>query len=250
MVNSIILLALSCASAVSAHGYIERVTVNGQNYNGYNPAIGPWQPDQRSVAWPYGATDLGFVAPSALTGSQIACHRDSSNAPLYATVAAGSEVILKWNTWPDSHKGPIFDYLASCNGECTTVNKDSLRFFKIAQRGQISLGAGNGVTGRWAPDELLSNGLEWRVRIPSNIRPGNYVLRHEILALHSAYSVGGAQFYPQCINLRITGSGSALPSGIPANQLYNQNHPGVVYNIYDDNNRPTYQMPGPAVVNI
>lgn len=46
MVKSIVLLALSCASAVSAHGYIERVTVNGQNYNGYNPAISPWQPDQ------------------------------------------------------------------------------------------------------------------------------------------------------------------------------------------------------------
>jgi lytic cellulose monooxygenase (C1-hydroxylating) len=85
------------------------------------------------------------------------------------------------------------------------------------------------------------------VRIPSNIRPGNYVLRHEILALHSAYDVGGAQFYPQCINLRITGSGNSVPSGTAANQLYSATHPGVHYNIYDDNNRPTYQIPGPAL---
>lgn len=63
-------------------------------------------------------------------------------------MAAGSELTLTWNTWPDSHKGPIMDYLAPCNGECTSIDKNSLRFFKIAQKGQISKGAGNGVTGR------------------------------------------------------------------------------------------------------
>jgi hypothetical protein len=99
------------------------------------------------VAWPYGATDLGFVAPAALGSSDISCHRDATNSKLYATVAAGSEVSLTWNYWPDSHKGPIMDYLAPCNGECTTVDKNSLKFFKIAQKGQIRLGAGGGKTG-------------------------------------------------------------------------------------------------------
>jgi hypothetical protein len=95
---------------------------------------------------------------------------------------------------------------------------------------------------------LIANNLTWTVRIPSNIMPGNYVLRHEILALHSAYNVGGAQFYPQCINLRITGSGTSVPSGVPATQLYTANDPGVHYNIYNDETNPTYQIPGPALV--
>jgi hypothetical protein len=99
------------------------------------------------VTWPNWATDLGFVAPSALESPDIVCHRNSSNSKLYATVAAGSEVTLRWYTWPDSHKGPIIDYLAPCNGECTTVDKNSLRFFKIAQRGQVRLGAGSGKAG-------------------------------------------------------------------------------------------------------
>ncbi|KAI9150724.1 Endoglucanase-4 [Paramyrothecium foliicola] len=244
MFHSIILKALLAATAVSAHGYVASVVAGGKTYKGYNPSIYPWQPDQGSVAWPYQATDLGFVAPDALRGSEIACHRGSSNAKLYATVAAGQELTL---TWKLSHKGPIFDYLAPCNGECTTANKDSLRFFKIAEKGQIARGAGNGTPGRWAPDDLISNGLKWKVRIPANVAPGNYVLRHEILALHSAGQQGGAQFYPQCINLKITGSGNAKPTGVRAAELYTANHPGVVYNIYNDNTNPTYRMPGPAV---
>lgn len=46
MITSILVSALAYASAVSAHGYVASVQANGQNYNGYNPANSPWQPDQ------------------------------------------------------------------------------------------------------------------------------------------------------------------------------------------------------------
>jgi lytic cellulose monooxygenase (C1-hydroxylating) len=46
MFTSLFVSALAYASAASAHGYIASVQANGQTYNGYNPAIGPWQPDQ------------------------------------------------------------------------------------------------------------------------------------------------------------------------------------------------------------
>lgn len=46
MAASFLFAALSCAAAVSAHGYVSSVTANGQTHNGYNPAIAPWQPDQ------------------------------------------------------------------------------------------------------------------------------------------------------------------------------------------------------------
>lgn len=41
-----LLTALTCATAVYAHGYVSSVTAGGKNYNGYNPSIYPWQPDQ------------------------------------------------------------------------------------------------------------------------------------------------------------------------------------------------------------
>ena len=33
----------------------------------------------------------------------------------------------------------------------------------------------------------------------------------EIIALHLAQSIGGAEFYPACIQLNVTGSGNAVP---------------------------------------
>src|SRR5687768_9186974 len=105
MLVNIVAAALACASGASAHGYIERITVNGQTVQGYNPAISPWQPVQTSPNWAYTATDLGFVSANNLQNPDIICHRGGSNAGQTITVPAGSTVQLKWNTWPDSHHG-------------------------------------------------------------------------------------------------------------------------------------------------
>lgn len=51
MLTSLLATAVACATAVSAHGYISQVTANGQNYQGYNPAISPWQPDQVRILY-------------------------------------------------------------------------------------------------------------------------------------------------------------------------------------------------------
>lgn len=41
------------------------------------------------------------------------------------------------------------------------------------------------------------NGFSWNVKIPSSLASGSYVLRHEIIGLHSAGNPNGAQNYPQ-----------------------------------------------------
>jgi hypothetical protein len=46
MAASFLFAALTCAATVSAHGYVSSVTANGETHKGYNPAVGPWQPDQ------------------------------------------------------------------------------------------------------------------------------------------------------------------------------------------------------------
>jgi cellulase len=245
--KSFVLTAVTYAAAASAHGFVSKITADGQAYTGYNPANSPWQPDQGSAGWANTATDLGFVTPDALQSADIICHRGSNNAKVYVTAQAGSDVVVQWNQWPDSHHGPVMDYLAPCNGECASASKESLMFFKIAQKGQISLGTGGGSPGYWATDEMMNNNLSWTIRIPSSLKAGNYVLRHELLALHGAGSQGGAQFYPQCINIQVTGGGSDVPSGVPATSLYTATDPGVLYNIYNDETNPTYPIPGPSV---
>lgn len=239
---------LALTSTVLGHGWIDSWTIGGQNYTGYNPTIAPWVPDQGTITWPAWNTDTGPVYSSDVNSPDIICSINATNAKIYATpVAAGSTINLHWTTWPESHHGPIFTYLAACKGDCTKVNKNKLKWFKIAELGQISLGAGVGTPGVWAATQLISANGTWPVTIPRSIKAGNYILRHEILALHSAYDVGGAQFYPQCANIQITGRGRHIPPGVVGTSLYNETDPGVHYNIYNDELKPVYQLPGPPL---
>ena len=42
---------------------------------------------------------------------------------------------------------------------------------------------------------MINNGGKLEFTIPTDIAPGNYLLRGEIIALHSAYNLDGAQPY-------------------------------------------------------
>ena len=149
---------------------------------------------------------------------------------------------MEWNTWPSSHKGPVIDYLAPCNGACSTVDKTALKFFKIDEQGLIS---DTTAPGTWASDSLISNNNSWVITIPTGIASGPYVLRHEIIALHSAGSIDGAQNYPQCINLEVTGGGSDVPVGTLGEALYKDTDPGISVNIYTTG--LSYVIPGPTL---
>ncbi|KAF4121430.1 glycoside hydrolase family 61 protein [Geosmithia morbida] len=238
--------ALFGAATVAAHGYVSNIVINGVNYPGYDVTKIPYMSESEKpdlIAWSSGATDLGFVAPDAYTSGDIICHKNSTNAAGFAEVAAGDSIFLQWNTWPESHKGPVIDYLASCEGDCSTVDKASLKFFKIDQVGLVD---GTSVPGIYGSDELLDNSNGWLVQIPADVAPGNYVLRHELIALHSAGTEGGAQNYPQCFSLKVTGSGSESPAGTLGTELYTSTEDGIVFNIYQS--VASYPVPGPTVI--
>ena len=71
--------------------------------------------------------------------------------------------------------------------------------------------------------------------IPSCLAPGFYLVRHEIIALHSAWAFGEAQFYPSCHQLRVISTGSEVPTvglvAIPG--VYSANDTGIYYNCWD-----------------
>jgi cellulase len=229
--------AIAFAAAVSAHGHVQTVIADGQTYTGGIPSGAPAD----AVGWAASNQDNGFVEPNSFGSADIACHKSATAPSNSVTVSAGSTITLQWNTWPESHKGPVIDYLASCGGDCASASAGSLSFAKIAEKG---LNSGSN-PGNWASDDLIANGNAWTVDIPSNLAPGGYVLRHEIIALHSAGQPNGAQSYPQCINLEVTGGGSATPSGTPATSLYTASDPGITFNLYEDFS--SYPIPGPPV---
>jgi hypothetical protein len=229
--------ALALAAGVNAHGHVATVVADGVTYTGGLPYGAP----ANAVGWLAGNQDNGFVEPNRFSSADIICHKNARPASNSVRVRAGSTITLRWNTWPESHKGPVIDYLAPCNGNCANVSPSSLQFAKIAQRG---LNSGSN-PGNWASDDLIRNGNSWTVTIPSNLAPGGYVLRHEIIALHSAGQPNGAQAYPQCINIEVTGGGSARPSGTAGTSLYRANDPGILFNLYTNFN--SYPIPGPGL---
>jgi hypothetical protein len=96
---------------------------------------------------------------------------------------------------------------------------------------------------------LVYNNNTRRVTIPSGLS-GNFVLRNEIIALHSAGNQDGAQNYPMCINVQISGSGTQHPCRQGATcshgtALYKANDRGILINIYAAIS--SYKIPGLAL---
>lgn len=239
---SALIAAAAGAALVAAHGHVSHIIVNGNYYLNYDPSTHWYQPNPPTViGWRTAQQDNGFIEPNNFGTSDMICHKAATPGGGHATVAAGDKITLVWDpVWPESHIGPVIDYLAACNGDCETVNKESLRFFKIDGSGYDKN------TKLWAADALRANGNSWLVQIPADLKAGNYVLRHEIIALHGGNSPNGAQAYPQCINLKVTGSGTNVPSGVPGTSLYTATDAGILFNPYvSDIN---YPVPGPALI--
>ena len=183
------LISLWIANVVG-HGHVSGIVINGAYYQGYGADSFPYNPNAPIViGWTIDDKDNGFVAPASFGSPDIICHRSATPAQGHARAAAGDIISFIWNTWPDSHVGPVYNYLAPCHGPCETVDKTKLEFFKIDGPAYIS-GAD---PGHWAPNVLISKRFTWQMQLPLDLLPGNYVLRHEIIALHAAMSPGGAR---------------------------------------------------------
>lgn len=115
----------------------------------------------------------------------------------------------------------------------------SLQWSKFSQSSIVS-----GTT--WVTDTLIANNFTTTATIPKNLKAGDYVIRHEIIALHGGQSPNGAQNYPQCLNLRVGGSGTVAPSaGTVGSSLYKSTDPGILFNLYVSYS--SYPYPGPAL---
>lgn len=238
--------ALLSAATAAAHGFVTGVyTPDGEFHQGFDPDNMGYDgtvPDV--VGWWTDVRDQGFVSVESYDTTDIACHRGGKPAALSVEVAPGGVLTLEWNTWPESHHGPIMDYLAPCpEAGCSEADPATLEWFKISAVGCEEPDGVNGNPGVWAADLLLANSNKWQVIIPEGLKAGGYVLRHEILALHEP---GQPQNYPQCVNLEITGEGTQEPSGVLATELYEADDSGIAFDIYTPFD--SYPIPGPAMI--
>ncbi|KAH7038313.1 glycosyl hydrolase family 61-domain-containing protein [Microdochium trichocladiopsis] len=241
--SAIALAAAFSANAVLGHGLVSGTVTDGTYNQGY--ILNYFYQKQSTGSFPkvsgwYAENlDNGFVDGTGYTSPDIICHKNAAPGQAVATVAAGGKIEFQWTAWPASHFGPIFTYAASCGGDCTKVDKTTLKWFKIDEVGF------DVATQKWKVDDMIANNNTWVTTVPSALKAGDYVFRHEIIAMHAAQQDNGAQNYPQCVNVKVTGSGTELPQGVAGTALYTANHPGIKFNPYTQIS--SYQIPGPAM---
>lgn len=241
-----IVSALALAASVNAHAIMQRIMVDGV--------------DQGSLT--------GIRAPPTnnpvqdVSSTDLLCGNSAGSSSKLITIPAGSSVAGAWahalggpqgagdsdNPIASSHKGPTQVYLAKVD-DAVSASATGLKWFKIASDTVTSAGV-------WGVDDMIKNtdsaGFGWqKFTMPSCIAPGQYLMRVELLALHSASSAGGAQFYQSCAQIKVTGSGSFSPATSAQISLpggYSATDPGILANIYDSSIYTSYKAPGPAVI--
>ncbi|KAH7099469.1 glycoside hydrolase [Auriculariales sp. MPI-PUGE-AT-0066] len=173
-----------------------------------------------------------------VTSADFRCYTSETSATATTlTVAAGST--FTFNTdGTIYHPGVANVYFAKVSN-ATTADGSGAVWFKVHQVTAVTNG-GTSIT--FPTDNVPSISFT----IPKALPTGQYLVRIEHIALHSASSFGGAQFYIGCAQINVTGGGSGSPSplvSIPG--VYTGNEPGILINIYC--NPTTYTQPGPAV---
>ncbi|KAI8953703.1 lytic polysaccharide monooxygenase [Xylaria longipes] len=160
--------------------------------------------------------------------------------------------------WPHTH-GPMFVYMASCDGPCDQWDGSGKRWFKIWESGYFKSWAPfweNQTTGE---DQSISNVGAWQqvaiqryglnVTIPRSLRPGKYLIRHEVVNLEA-----NLQIFPECAQLDVSGDGAAVPDEdylVEFPGAYSDDDPGfaIAGHIYEPaaHNTYNYTMPGPKI---
>ncbi|CAD0111548.1 unnamed protein product [Aureobasidium uvarum] len=246
MKYSIVSALALAASSVNAHAIMQRIMVDGVDQGSLTGIRSP--PTNNPV--------------QDVTSTDLLCGASAGTSSKLITIPAGAAVAGAWahalggpqgqgdsdNPIASSHKGPTQVYLAKVD-DAVSAAATGLKWFKIASDTVTSSGV-------WGVDDMIkntdSNGFGWqKFTMPSCIAPGQYLMRVELLALHSASSAGGAQFYQSCAQIKVTGSGSFSPASSAEISLpggYSATDPGILANIYDTSIYTSYKAPGPAVI--
>jgi hypothetical protein len=239
------LLSLAAfAPLVAAHGSLHAAWIDGKYY----PA-----PLPQEDASQYTIRSINDINPVKGTNNpDLNCGHGAQRAGLVADAAPGSKLEFAWRngelgTWVHN-TGPVLTYLAPCgNGGCAKFDSANAQFFKISELGKHADGNG------WFMADLTTGpNATTSVTLPANLPAGEYLVRHELIAMQLGMSPGGAEFYPACMQIRLSApsrTAAAIPSGKEVVTFpggYSDNDPGILDpNIYNPGS--AYTFPGPAI---
>ncbi|KAI5844917.1 glycoside hydrolase [Tricharina praecox] len=180
------LLALPLIHMAAAHQNMHQIWVNGVT-PGYEKCI-------RRAPSNSPVTDV--------TSAALTCNVNGNAVPFtdvdVCAAAAGDEIVVQWDI--SSHPSPITHFLFGPVSDAKTATGVG-QWFKIAETDYEN--------GKWPNEVMAANEGKHSFRLPAKLQSGDYILRSEMLALHGSQSLGGAQFYIACAQLKISGAATA-----------------------------------------
>jgi hypothetical protein len=243
LTNSVFAAAALLVAEAAAHGAVTAYNIAGKDYPGYQGFSPGNTPNVIQWQWP------DFNPTYQCTDAKIRCNGGTS-ATEKATANPGDTVTATWQQWTHS-QGPILVWMYKCSGEFSACDGSGSNWFKIDEAGFH----GDGTTvfldtetgSGWDIAKLVGSNKSWSSKIPAGLAPGNYLIRHELIALHQANT---PQFYAECAQIVVGGSGSASPdssykAAIPG--YCSNSDSNISFNINDHSLPQTYTIPGPPV---
>ncbi|KAI1382788.1 lytic polysaccharide monooxygenase [Hypoxylon trugodes] len=236
-----VVLATVAATKVAGHSLFQALWVDGVDQGttcvrmpGSNsPVTSVNSPDIRcNVGGSRGVAGKCAVKPGSTV--TIEMHQQPGDR------SCGSEAI------GGAHYGPVNVYLSQVPD--ATKADGSTSWYKIFADSWSAKGS-VGDADNWGTNDLNSCCGKMDVPIPADTPAGDYLLRAEVIALHTASSAGGAQFYISCYQITVGGGSAkaaALPAGVKFPGALKSSDPGIQINIHSKVSN--YVNPGPEVV--
>ncbi|KAF2459500.1 glycoside hydrolase [Lineolata rhizophorae] len=237
-----IVFAMAAATS-KAHSIFQAISVDGENQG---ELVGVRAPSSNFPIMDVTSKDLecntGLIQPVSTDVVEIPAGADVG--ALWGHVIGGAQVPNDPdNPIAKSHHGPTMVYMAAVD-DAGSAETSGLDWFKIFEDGMDEEGV-------WGVDRMVADDGWVMFTMPECLAAGDYIMRVEIIALHSAYDVGQAQFYNSCANVRVTGDGTNTGGEtvkIPG--VYSAEDPGIHVTIYDEDGNTDmdgqeYQIPGP-----
>ncbi|KAJ3527082.1 hypothetical protein NMY22_g9916 [Coprinellus aureogranulatus] len=230
MMKLLLAVFLSLTTLASAHYTFPALIVNGQT----------------TPAWQYVRRTNNYQSNGPVTdvrSQDFRCYNSQTRATAqtYTGVSAGSRIGFATNQGI-THPSTTNVYMAKAPAGVDVASWDGSGsvWFKVHEISAVTNG-GSSIT-------FPSNGMRSvEFTLPQSLPSGQYLVRIENVALHSAQGQGGAQWYISCAQIEVTNGGNGNPSplvSIPG--VYTGTEPGIMLNIYYPIPK-TYVQPGPAV---
>ncbi|KAG9126538.1 hypothetical protein FRC07_003079 [Ceratobasidium sp. 392] len=242
------ILALAIPRHVAAHGIVTKVKVGEIAHDGPKP--GSTLKNNSPIR---GVTDQSPLKD--LQNNDMICGMGATPGSAVASAKPGDSLEYTWgNMVADDGRwihdtGPMMTYMTQVPQGKNATNFDGIgaKWFKIDQVGKKN--------NKWVQASLMT-GATFKTKIPETLADGDYLVRHEIIALHNAGSKGGVEFYPSCLQLRVQNSnaGKALVTASPTVSFpgaYTATDPGILVDVFSQApDGSEYKFPAGPIANV